>query len=372
MKTTPIKSQLAAATMLKGPFVMTADQADQYQALDALGIYISDRDVQDMAAAMDANVLQPTIGAGNLGAPLQFLQTWLPGLVRSITKARVIDELVGMSVGGDWSDEEVVQQTVEATGSAVPYTDTGNIPLASWNPAYERRTVVRFEQGFSVSRLEEDRTSRTPNLNSAAEKRVSAALSLEILRNRVGFYGYIGGDGRTFGYLNDPNLPAYVTVATGQGAGNPTEWAEKSFLEITADIRTAMAALRARSGSNIDPARTLLVMGISSAAVDYLTVTSDFGVSVADWLTRTYPQTRVVSVPELDGANGGANVFYLHAENVDDGSTDGGKVFDQIVPAKMKTLGVEQGAKSYTEDMTNALAGLMLKRPWALVRYSGI
>jgi hypothetical protein len=57
---------------------------------------------------------------------------------------------------------------------------------------------------------------------------------------------------------------------------------------------------------------------------------------------------------------------------VDDGSSDGGLVFDQIVPAKMKSLGVEQKAKSYVEDYTNALAGVMLKRPYAVVRYSGI
>ena len=51
---------------------------------------------------------------------------------------------------------------------------------------------------------------------------------------------------------------------------------------------------------------------------------------------------------------------------------DGGRTFDQIVPAKLKSLGVEQRAKSYVEDYTNATAGVMLKRPWAVVRRSGI
>lgn len=303
------------------------------------------------------------------GVPVQLLQNWLPGLVRTITTARVIDELVGLTVGGDWADEEVVQQILEPTGSAVPYTDTGNIPLASWNPSFERRTIVRFEQGFSVARLEEDRTSRAPNMNTASEKRTSAALALEILRNRIGFYGYMGGSGRTFGLLNDANLPNYVTVSN---PGSGTTWAVKTFLQITADIRVAAAALRARSGSNLDPARSALVLAVASAAVDMLAVTSDFGISVYDWIAKTYPKWRVVPVPEFDGANGGANVFYLYAETVDDGSSDGGRVFDQIVPAKLKSLGVEQRAKSYVEDYTNATAGVMLKRPYAVVRYSGI
>lgn len=368
---TQIGLHLSAATMLAGPFVMAADQAGDYQALAALGINFADRDMRAMAEAFgfDANVLTPTIGAGTIATPAQFLQNWLPGLVRTITRARVIDELVGISVGGEWSDEEVVQQVLEPTGSAVPYGDLTNIPLASWNPSYERRTVVRFEQGFQVGRLEEDRTSRIPNINTATEKRASAAEALEILRNRIGFYGYMSGAGRTFGFLNDPNLPAYVTVAN---PGGGTSWATKTFLQITADIRTAAAALRTRSGSTIDPARTDIVLAIADAAVDQMAVTSDFGISVYDWLAKTYPRMRVVSVPELTAANGGANVFYMYAERVEDGSTDGGRTFDQIVPAKLQSLGVEQRAKSYVEDYTNATAGIMLKRPFGLVRYSGI
>lgn len=370
-KVTPISLHLSASTMMHGPLAIAQDQAGDYRALAALGIDFAERDVRDMAEAFgfDANVLTPTIGAGTIATPAQFLQNWLPGLVRTVTTARVIDELVGISVGGEWSDEEVIQQGVEPTGFAVPYTDYGNIPLASWNPSYERRTVVRFEMGLLVGRLEEDRTGRIPNINTATEKRVSAALALELLRNRIGFYGYIGGAGRTFGILNDPQLPAYATVATN---GTTTQWTGKTFLQITADIREALAALQTQSGNNIDPERTPIVLAIASSRSQYFTVTSDFGISVRNWLRETYPNVRIVSVPEFNGANGGANIFYLYAERVDDGSSDGGRTFEQIVPAKLKSLGVEQRAKSYVEDYTNALAGVMLKRPWAVVRRSGI
>jgi hypothetical protein len=43
----------------------------------------------------------------------------------------------------------------------------------------------------------------------------------------------------------------------------------------------------------------------------------------------------------------------------------------QVVPAKFKVLGVEQKAKGYMEDYSNATAGAMLKRPYAMVRYYG-
>jgi len=370
---TQLRMHLAAATLLtQGPFVMAADQVEDYQALEELGISFDARDMRDMLSAvgLDANVLTPTLNTGTIATPAQFLQNWLPGLVRTITRARVIDELTGMTVGGSWEDEEVVQQILEPTGNPQPYGDANNIPLASWNPSYERRTVVRFELGFQVGRLEEARTSRIPNINTAAEKRASVALALEILRNRIGFYGYISGDGRTFGLLNDPQLPAYVAVAN-PGAG--TSWAVKTFLQINADIRTAAAALQSQAGGTLDPMRDATVLAIPLSRSQYLSVTSDFGISVRQWIAETYPKMRIVVVPEFDGANGGANVFYLYAERVEgDGSSDDGRVFDQIIPAKMRSLGVEQRAKSYVEDYTNATAGVMLKRPYAVYRGSGI
>ena len=115
-----------------------------------------------------------------------------------------------------------------------------------------------------------------------------------------------------------------------------------------------------------------LTLAVATAAVDRLSVTSDFGISVRDWITRTYPKMRIVSAPELSAANGGANVFYLYAERVNDQSTDDGRTFIQPVPSKFQVLGVHQTAKAYVEDYLNATAGVMCKRPYAVVRYTGI
>lgn len=369
MKETIIHSHISALqASTQGSFKMAEDQVAEYKALAALGIGLDDGSLRGMMAALDANVLTPTVMAPTIGVLAQFLQNWLPGLVRTITQARKIDQLVGISTAGNWEDETVVQGVLEPTGSAVPYGDYTNVPLASFNLSYETRGVVRFEQGIRVGKLEEARMSRV-NVNSAAEKRGAAAVSLDILRNRVGFYGYNGGAQRVFGFLNDPGLPAYVAVAAGTGG---TTWASKTFLEITADIRAAAAALQSQSGDTIDPSTTRLVLAVATAAAGFMSVTSDFGNSVASWVQTTYPNMRVVTAPELNGANGGANVFYLYPETVEDGSSDGGRVFDQIVPTRFQTLGVEQQAKAYIEDYTNATAGVMVKRPWAIVRRTGI
>jgi hypothetical protein len=342
---------------------------DNALALSDIGIGLSLSHLEKMEAwGMDA--AQPLITSGNLGAPVQFLQTFLPGLVRILTSARKIDELIGVTTSGSWEDEEVVQGIVEPLGESELYGDYTNIPVSSYNTEYVRRTVVRFENGIKVGTLEEARMGRA-NINTAAEKRAAAAMSLDIIRNRVGFFGYNGGANRTFGFLNAPSLPAYVTAANG--AGGSSLWSNKTFLEITADLRGMVGRLQTASGDTIDPSSTPITLVVSTNVYQFLTITNAQGYgSVLGWLKETYPKIRITSAPELNGANGGANVAYLYAESVSDSGTDDGRVWTQIVPTRFQTLGVERQAKAYVEDYTNATAGVMLKRPYAVQRLTGI
>lgn len=344
--------------------------------LSAIGIQLPPGTIRLMmaemasAAGMDAAPdLQPLVGVAALGAPIQFLQAWLPGFVHVLTAARKMDTIVGITTVGGWEDEEIIQGVMEPTGLPQPYGDYNVIPLASWNVNYERRSIVRFEQGMEVGLLEEARTAKMM-VDTSSQKRNGAALALDILRNRVGFYGFDAGAGRTYGFLNDPNEPAYVNVAAGAG-GLP--WSTKTFKEITADIREATATLEANTQNTFDPATGASTLVLAGSVNQYLTVMTDFGKSVKAWITETYPNMRIVSAPELNAANGGANVFYLFADRMDDGvSDDGGATWVQMVPAKFRTLGAEKHIKTYVEDYSNALAGVMLKRPYAVVRRSGI
>jgi hypothetical protein len=150
-----------------------------------------------------------------IATPVQFLQTWLPGFVRTMTQARKIDDLIGMQVVGNWEDEEIVQGIMEPTAPAVLYSDAGNVPLTGWNPTFERRSVLRFEQGIA-SRPPGGSARRPHAANTAAEKRALPACPWTFNRNRVGFLGYNGGANRTYGFLNDPSLPAYRTPRTAR------------------------------------------------------------------------------------------------------------------------------------------------------------
>jgi hypothetical protein len=345
----------------RGPLVIKPEHAHHYAQLAKVGIGLD-------GIAMDSALTGPVIGAA--GTPAQFLQNWLPGLVRQITKVRLIDELCGVQTSGSWEDEEVVQGTMEATGKAELYGDTTNIPFANYKSGYERRTIVRFEQGFFVSRLDELRAAKA-GINEAAEKRGAATESLDISRNRVGFFGFNAPDTRNYGFLNDPSLPGYITLPTNGSSPASAAWASKNYLQITADIRRMVADLIVSGGGHIAN-KTPMTFAIPLGHGEFLGVTSEYGNSVQDWISKTYPAMRIIEVPELVGANGGANGAYLYADSVDDASSDDGRVLVQIVPARFQVVGTEQRAKGYLEDFTNATAGVMFKRPWAVRRYTGL
>ncbi|MFS6935296.1 major capsid family protein [Klebsiella oxytoca] len=361
------------------PLQLTRDDiaASAHRELSLLGINIPQNIIGDMVEGMglDSNDvgLMPSPLPGMLPAgsatPIQFLQAWLPGFVRVMTAARKIDELIGIDTVGAWEDEEVIQGVIEFTGQAVPYGDHTNVPLASWNVGYARRTVVRFESGINVGRLEEARSARG-NIASAAEKRAGSGLFLEIQRNRIGFYGFNNGENNTYGFLNEPSLLPAVTAAVG--AGGSTKWNAKTFLEITADIRQVANLLQVQSMDNFDPGTSSWTLSLPTGTNQYLTVVSNFGVSVRQWARENYPGLRFVTAPEQQAAIGGADVMYGYPETFDDGSSDGGKIWQQLVPSKFYALGVEKRSKSYVEDYSNGTAGTLLKRPVMVVRMVGI
>jgi hypothetical protein len=361
-------------SQMKHPLKLSSEQAANHQSIRGLGVSLDVRNSYEYRVGGAANGsfdadLTPTLTTPSITTPIQFLQNWLPGLVHIITQARRIDRLIGMSTVGNWHDAEIIQQVLELTGQPSLYGDYAAVPLSSWNTNQEIRSVVRFEEGLQVGKLEEARAGAM-DLSSVANKRAAVAEALEILRNSIGFFGFNDGDGRTYGLLNDPELPAYINVPVGATAG--TEWSTKTPLEQQDDILAAATALRVNSGDNVDPGNTPIVLAVSTDARDSMSRGTEFNISTMDWLAKTYPNIRVESVPEFIGADGGESVFYMFAENVGDASTDDGKTFAQLVQTKMTSLGSMQKIKTFVEDFTGAYAGVLLKRPYAVYRASGI
>lgn len=349
-------------------------QKSSIAELRKLGFGVAnDQVAMDMAMGLQyaADSVQGTVTTPSIPNPIQFLQQWLPGHVNIFTKARRIDDLIGISTVGQYEDDQIVQSVIENTGYAIPYGDMTNLPLSSWNQTFVPRTVVRFESGMRVGNLEEARASRT-RVNVSDEKRKSCGRDLEIQRNNVGFSGYNSGNDSTYGFLNDTGLPAYVTVANS-GTGSSTLWSEKDYLEIVQDLLTAFVQLRTQTGDVVDAKNDACTLALPTNAVDYLSTTTDFGYTVYTWLRDNYPKVRVVSAPQLNTANGGSGVFYLYADKISDGlSTDGGDTWIQAVPARFMVQGVQKMVKGYEEGYIMATAGAMCKRPILVTRWTGI
>lgn len=322
------------------------------------------------AAGFGMDALQPSLTTASIATPIQFLQNWLPGFVGIITAARKADEILGMSTTGSWEDETIVQGTLEGSAQGALYGDATNIPLAGWNVTFDQRTIVRYEMGMRAGVLEEARSAKI-NINSAAVKRNAASEYLEIFRNDVAFNGFNNGDNNTFGMLNDPGLIAAVPFPS-DGVGSSPNWSAKSFALIQRDIRLMVSTLRTQSQDTIDPKSVKFTLVLPTDVVDYLTTTTDQGVSVQDWMDKAYPGIRVISCPQFELAISSENAAYLFAESVNDNvSTDDKRTWIQGVPAKFKMVGVSQQTKGYEEDYSNATAGVFLKRPYAVTRFYG-
>ena len=310
--------------------------------------------------AMDAALTGPALSGGLVRT--EFLQHVISGVVRTATRVRVLDEIVGITNAGQWHDEEIVLNVTTPTGKAELYGDHSNIPLASYVQDLEKRGLVRAELGFQAGKLEEARQSAA-GFQAQAEKRAAVTEALEQFRETVGYFGFNGADTRVFGLLNDPNLPAYQNATVN--------WKQGTFEQITGDFVAMFERVEMRSGGRIkdDTAMTLVLpMGYRSALTKANPVAQ--GETVKEWLSANYPNVRFVFSPEFIGANGGADAAYLFADNVDDESTATSSTFLQIVPVKYQVLGSENSIKGYLEGATNATAGVMLTRPWAVERLS--
>jgi hypothetical protein len=79
------------------PLQMTADQAGEYRDLARIGLGFDDRTVRRMHAAFAGDALSAPAMPTSITTPVQFLQTWLPGFVYTMTQPRTIDLLVGMT-----------------------------------------------------------------------------------------------------------------------------------------------------------------------------------------------------------------------------------------------------------------------------------
>jgi len=327
---------------------------------------LSSMGINENVYAMDS---QPSFISGGVSANISNLRNFLPGIVKDLTTARKIDTLVGQTIVGDWADEDIIQIIQERTATAVGYSDDVNVPLTPYSMDYERRNIVRFVVGTKSQLLADARIQKSGG-NPEEARRSAAVTALEIARNDVGFYGYAASNSKTYGLLNDPNLPAYQTLPNGANA--TPEWSTKTFQEKQLDVVNAITSLQVSSGANFDPTMDNFTFAVSLATAGTLTNVNEFGISIQKWIKETYPRCRIEFVPEFSAANGGANVFYMYVDSLRGDSTDNGNTIEGLIAQKFMSIGRGQEIGGYKEGFINAVAGVLVKRPYAVYRATGM
>lgn len=335
----------------RGPVRLSQDARLTYNDLEDIGVGIR---------SMDAALVGPALSAGSI--PGHMLETWLPGTLRVITQVRNIDEIVGITTIGRWEDEYINLRVATPVAKAELYGDSTNIPLADYGQSTESRSVVRFEQGFQVGKLEELRQSAA-GYQAAEEKRRAATESLDVSRNEIGFFGFNDGNSNVYGLLNDPSLSSYEAATA--------PWLTATFDQLVGDVIRMMSTIEEQMGGNLrDESDLVLVLPTGYRMIMTRYSPAGPGITFGEWLRESYPSLRIVTAPEFVGANGGLDVAYLFVENAggaDDSDITSASVI-QAVPVRYQVLGSENRIKGYIEDAINATAGVFIIRPWAFAR----
>ena len=347
---------------------LTASAMDGMSASDLalLGV-TADCEHDGVKMAMDA--APAPITAATIGNLVQFFQYWMPEAIEIITAKRNADALFGRDVMGAWEDEEIVCRTLERVGQVRPYSDVSDVPLVSYNPAFEKRTNVRFELGMQSGKLSDLRAARML-INPDTEKRAAIAQAFAINQNLVAFNGFNSYDASTntdgiacYGGLNDPNLMPYITESSAKTFANCT------FDEMVARINLWMTELVIQTKQNANPFADAMTMGIAPTAYNAMVTTmNSLGtMSVMAWFKETYKNCDVIPVIELAGANGADDVAYIIEHNL-----NGKPVVRQAITAEMRLLGVEPKLKGTLEGYTSGTAGVFVTQGLGIVRATGV
>ncbi|MBO4556294.1 MAG: DUF2184 domain-containing protein [Elusimicrobiales bacterium] len=366
METTKIRLSLEPSQLR--PFNHVNDKDLSLEQLEEFGMSFDEKALRTLIAThgkdcgMDSSPDMHTTPSAS--TPIEFVRHWMPETIETLTVGQDIDKTLGRDMAGRFQDEAIVQQIVEFTGKAASYSDRGVGNFADYNINNEVRHIVRHRVDMEVGLLE-SMTSAEAKRNAAELKRRAVRRILETERNLIGYKGYYEGVNRTYGLLNDPNLPAYETVAAGASAS--TEWKNKTALEIQKDILSAISKLTEQCAGNFDSDTDKFVILVSQKVKDYLNKSNDYKLTVKAWLKENYPNAEIRSSAWLNNVNGNQNVMYVFANRL-----DGKKVMYNLVQDEVRLIGaVNLGAVSQ-EQYANACAGVMVVQPLGISRYTGI
>jgi hypothetical protein len=197
---------------------------------------------------------------------------------------------------GQFGSTNVMIPVIAPAGVSKPYDDFSTQGDSSINVTWVNRPLVTLEQTLSYGDLATAQMSLA-KIDFVAKMREGVAKIIALDMNKIFFNGYaIAG---IEGLINNSGLRA--TIAFPNGASGSPLWLNKTYLEISDDIRSLYADCASNGGGQIDfTAKAFLL--IPPTVYAYLTKQNTLGTqSVMEYLSRTFTGLEIVQVQNYQG-----------------------------------------------------------------------
>lgn len=309
--------------------------------------------------AMDAT-LTP-----NLGIPAALSTFLSPEVVSVLVSPNNATKLAVETKRGDFATDFYQFPVEEISGSVQPYSDYGHAVSTDINFNYPARENFRFQTAIKFGDLEVEKAA-VAKISLAARKQRAAASTIAKAANK--FYLFGVQDKALYGLLNDPNLNATVSPIT---VGANSTWAAKTAADagssanlVYGDINKLVNELSTKAGGYFD-ANAPMVLGVSNAKFQYLSMANTYGVTALQLIKANYPNMEVVQVPELSTAAG--DMLYLTMREV-----DGVSVAEAAYSEKYRLGRLIPQLTSFEQKASAGTYGAVIKQPAFIATMTGI
>lgn len=325
--------------------------------------YLPDEFRTDFALACDA---QPTlITTPNSGIPA-WLTTYVdPKTIEVLVTKMQAAVIAGEAKKGDWLTETAMFPMVENTGETSTYGDFNEAGVIGANAQFPQRQSYHYQTNVQYGEKEVERMGLA-RLNWVGRLNTSAALTMSKYQNKTYFFGVAGLV--NYGLLNDPNLSAPITPASGKAYGG-SKWINNGVVvatpnEVYTDIQSLYLALQTQTNGLIDN-DTPMTLAMSPLAAVALTGVNTFNVDVYDILRKNFPNIKFETAVEYNTASG--QLVQLIVDSI-----EGQQVCTCAFTEKMRSHAIVVLASGWRQKKSQGTWGTIIWVPMGIAGMLGV
>lgn len=310
----------------------------------------------------------------NNGIPLWMLTYHDPQVIDVLTQPLQAERIFSKERRGDWTTKIMQFSLIEHTGGVEPYGDYSQEGQTDVNVNWPVRENYYFQTTCRWGDRQIAEYGKA-KVNYHQAKTLAAAKTIRIAHNTIFFYGVEGI--RSYGILNDPNLPTPLSPASvpngwPNGTGNVTLWMDdtnptntKTAGQVYDEVVRMYRQASEQSGGLItmdSPVKFVL----SPTMMPALARRTEFNTkTVRELLEDSFPNMEFVTVPEYNTAAGQmVQLIFPEVEGVKTGIL----AYTELE----RSHGVVRMLSSYKEKKSAGSWGAIIFRPFAIVTLLGV